>query len=32
MTDLVVTAINLDVPGPVISRHPYGHFAEHLGR
>ena len=24
--------INLDVPGPVISRHLYGHFAEHLGR
>ncbi len=24
--------INLDLPGPVISRHVYGHFAEHLGR
>jgi alpha-N-arabinofuranosidase len=24
--------INLDVPGPRISRHLYGHFAEHLGR
>ncbi|MEV6109930.1 alpha-L-arabinofuranosidase C-terminal domain-containing protein [Streptomyces sp. NPDC051940] len=24
--------INLDLPGPVISRHLYGHFAEHLGR
>jgi alpha-N-arabinofuranosidase len=24
--------INLDVPGPTISRHLYGHFAEHLGR
>jgi alpha-N-arabinofuranosidase len=24
--------INLDLPGPVISRHIYGHFAEHLGR
>ncbi|QOR69214.1 alpha-N-arabinofuranosidase [Ruania alkalisoli] len=24
--------INADVPGPVISRHVYGHFAEHLGR
>ncbi|HEY5484483.1 MAG TPA: alpha-L-arabinofuranosidase C-terminal domain-containing protein [Propionibacteriaceae bacterium] len=24
--------INLDVPGPAISRHLYGHFAEHLGR
>ncbi|MBD3943222.1 alpha-N-arabinofuranosidase [Microbacterium sp. NEAU-LLC] len=24
--------IDLDVPGEVISRHLYGHFAEHLGR
>ncbi|MFC8733473.1 alpha-N-arabinofuranosidase [Luteimicrobium sp. NPDC057192] len=24
--------IDLDLPGPVISRHVYGHFAEHLGR
>jgi alpha-N-arabinofuranosidase len=24
--------IDLDVPGDVISRHLYGHFAEHLGR
>lgn len=24
--------VNLDVEGPVISRHLYGHFAEHLGR
>jgi alpha-N-arabinofuranosidase len=24
--------IDLDVPGPIISRHLYGHFAEHLGR
>ncbi|UFU01717.1 alpha-N-arabinofuranosidase [Ruania suaedae] len=24
--------INADVPGPVINRHVYGHFAEHLGR
>ncbi|UCM89354.1 alpha-N-arabinofuranosidase [Streptomyces marincola] len=24
--------INLDLEGPVISRHLYGHFAEHLGR
>ncbi len=24
--------VNLDLPGPVISRHVYGHFAEHLGR
>ncbi len=25
-------AVDLDVPGPVINRHLYGHFAEHLGR
>lgn len=25
-------AVDLDVRGPVISRHVYGHFAEHLGR
>ncbi len=24
--------IDLDLPGPTISRHLYGHFAEHLGR
>jgi len=24
--------VNVDIPGPVISRHLYGHFAEHLGR
>ncbi len=24
--------IDLDLPGPVINRHLYGHFAEHLGR
>jgi hypothetical protein len=24
--------VNVDIPGPVISRHVYGHFAEHLGR
>ena len=24
--------INLDLPGPTINRHLYGHFAEHLGR
>ncbi|HLT62660.1 MAG TPA: alpha-L-arabinofuranosidase C-terminal domain-containing protein [Microlunatus sp.] len=23
--------INLDLPGPTVSRHLYGHFAEHLG-
>ncbi|MDF2708065.1 MAG: alpha-N-arabinofuranosidase [Nonomuraea muscovyensis] len=33
MNHIVVPAIiNLDVKGPVISRHVYGHFAEHLGR
>ncbi|GAA4971915.1 alpha-N-arabinofuranosidase [Nonomuraea thailandensis] len=30
--DVVPAVINLDVPGPVINRHLYGHFAEHLGR
>jgi alpha-L-arabinofuranosidase len=30
---MTTTAIlNLDIPGPTISRHVYGHFAEHLGR
>src|SRR5699024_3851052 len=24
--------VDLDLPGPTISRHIYGHFAEHLGR
>ncbi len=24
--------IDLDLPGATISRHLYGHFAEHLGR
>lgn len=24
--------INLDIPGHVINKHIYGHFAEHLGR
>ncbi|MBU4213504.1 MAG: alpha-N-arabinofuranosidase [Actinobacteria bacterium] len=24
--------VNADIPGPTISRHLYGHFAEHLGR
>ncbi|MBB1509289.1 alpha-N-arabinofuranosidase [Tessaracoccus sp. MC1756] len=28
---LTTAVINLDVPGPRISRHLYGHFAEHLG-
>ena len=31
-TPALVAAIDLDVPGPTISRHLYGHFAEHLGR
>ena len=28
----VRAVIDLDLPGPTISRHLYGHFAEHLGR
>ncbi len=32
MTAVTRAIINLDVKGPVISRHIYGHFAEHLGR
>ncbi|KAB8193040.1 alpha-N-arabinofuranosidase [Nonomuraea phyllanthi] len=28
----VSAVINVDVKGPTISRHLYGHFAEHLGR
>ena len=31
MTATVRTVIDLDLPGPVISPHLYGHFAEHLG-
>ncbi|HET9872832.1 MAG TPA: hypothetical protein VFP89_09585 [Propionibacteriaceae bacterium] len=31
MTDTIKAVINLDITGPVISRHIYGHFAEHLG-
>ena len=23
--------VNLDLPGPLVSRHQHGHFAEHLG-
>ncbi|WP_278236017.1 alpha-L-arabinofuranosidase C-terminal domain-containing protein [Isoptericola sp. AK164] len=30
--DQSTAIIDLDVPGPRISRHVYGHFAEHLGR
>jgi alpha-N-arabinofuranosidase len=32
VTDTIKVVINLDIAGPVISRHIYGHFAEHLGR
>jgi alpha-N-arabinofuranosidase len=33
MTETAVNAvINVDIEGPKISRHVYGHFAEHLGR
>ncbi|WP_030159491.1 alpha-N-arabinofuranosidase [Glycomyces sp. NRRL B-16210] len=33
MSDTAVSAvINVDIEGPQISRHVYGHFAEHLGR
>ena len=32
MPTTTTAVINLDVPGPTISRHIYGHFAEHLGR
>lgn len=31
-TDSPRAVVDLDVPGPTISRHIYGHFAEHLGR
>ena len=31
MTDTIKAVINLDITGPVISRHIYGHFAEHPG-
>ncbi len=31
MSTSLSAVIDLDVPGPVISRHLYGHFAEHLG-
>lgn len=31
-TPALSAVIDLDLPGPVISRHLYGHFAEHLGR
>ncbi|GAA3051417.1 MULTISPECIES: alpha-N-arabinofuranosidase [Actinomycetes] len=28
----LTAVVDVDVPGPTISRHVYGHFAEHLGR
>lgn len=31
-TESARVVIDLDLPGPTISRHVYGHFAEHLGR
>ncbi|MDW5330256.1 alpha-N-arabinofuranosidase [Plantactinospora sp. KLBMP9567] len=31
-TTAPTAVIDLDLPGPVVSRHVYGHFAEHLGR
>ncbi len=31
-TARATVVVNVDLPGPVISRHLYGHFAEHLGR
>ncbi|MGW8484329.1 alpha-N-arabinofuranosidase [Microbacterium sp. NPDC055903] len=32
MSDPLIAVIDLDLPGATISRHLYGHFAEHLGR
>jgi alpha-L-arabinofuranosidase len=32
MTSRTTAVIDLDVEGPVINKHLYGHFAEHLGR
>ena len=32
MSEPLVAVIDLDLPGETISRHIYGHFAEHLGR
>jgi alpha-N-arabinofuranosidase len=31
-SDALTAVIDLDLAGPTISRHVYGHFAEHLGR
>jgi len=27
----ISAVMNVDLPGPTVSRHVYGHFAEHLG-
>jgi alpha-N-arabinofuranosidase len=32
MDSTATVTVDLDRPGPTISRHVYGHFAEHLGR
>ncbi|GAB3176837.1 alpha-L-arabinofuranosidase C-terminal domain-containing protein [Nesterenkonia halophila] len=32
MSTTLTAVVDLDVEGPTISRHLYGHFAEHLGR
>ncbi|WP_108718283.1 alpha-N-arabinofuranosidase [Miniimonas sp. S16] len=32
MPEPLIAVVDLDLPGPTISRHVYGHFAEHLGR
>jgi alpha-N-arabinofuranosidase len=32
VSDQLTAVIDLDLPGATISRHVYGHFAEHLGR
>lgn len=31
MSPTARAVLNLDLPGPTISRHVYGHSAEHLG-
>lgn len=32
MEEALTAVVDLDLPGPTINRHLYGHFAEHLGR
>ncbi|GAA1874515.1 alpha-N-arabinofuranosidase [Myceligenerans crystallogenes] len=32
MSTITTAVVDLDLTGPTISRHVYGHFAEHLGR